>query len=314
MKRLALALLALLWATTAQAANCTWQGGTGTWNNASSANWTCGHVPTSSDVAIFNSTSGGGTVTVDSPNGAGIVDVQQITMGQFSGGTLDFSVNNNNVTLQVYSNSNISTRTIKMGSGAWTITGANNARVWDMAVTTNGTCDTGTASLTFTNSSPNFGWATMALCNFTNNTVTIGPLTGGGYILIDNGPTIGTLVASPPANIMIWVNVNIINAINWTGTSSNPINLFAFDSGIAASLSLSTAGTMRYVNVRDINAGGGAGVLTLYNSFNMGNNTNMTFNTGGAGGGACILGGWLLWRDLPGHIGDNFPAWLEKEV
>src|SRR5687767_4143911 len=86
-------------------ANRFWVGGTGTWNNTNTTNWSAtsngaggASIPGTGDTATFDASSGGGTVTVDSPNAANSVTVQSITCGAFTG-TLDFSANNNNVTL-----------------------------------------------------------------------------------------------------------------------------------------------------------------------------------------------------------------------
>ncbi len=57
--------------------------------------------------------------------------------------------------------------------------------------------------------------------------------------------------------------------------------------------------------------GGGGGGQANHGGF--GGGGGQIGGIGGfGGGGGCILGGWLLWRDLPQHLNDNFPAWLEK--
>src|ERR1700688_4568565 len=103
MKRLALGLIFLfLVIVDASAATRFWVGGTGTWDSSTTTNWSAStggaggaSVPGSSDTVTFDGASGGGVVTV---NFGGTITLQSLTTGAFTG-TLDFSVNNNSVTL-----------------------------------------------------------------------------------------------------------------------------------------------------------------------------------------------------------------------
>jgi hypothetical protein len=115
----------------ANAATCFWVGGTASWTTANAASWasstggtasSCaatGGVPKNAgDVATFDGNSGGGTVTVNAN-----LSIGQISAGAFTG-TLDWSANNNNLTLSVqFGISGSGTRTINCGTGTWTFTG-----------------------------------------------------------------------------------------------------------------------------------------------------------------------------------------------
>ncbi|MDB4922074.1 hypothetical protein [Mucilaginibacter sp.] len=127
-----------------------WVGGTGTWDNSSTTHWAAtsggtggASVPGALDTVTFDASSGGGIVT---PNYD--ISVVSITMGAFSG-TLDFSANNNNITISIFNASGSGVRTLKMGGGIWSITG-NNTTVWDTTNFFNLTVNAGTSTLQFT--------------------------------------------------------------------------------------------------------------------------------------------------------------------
>lgn len=123
-----------------------WINGTGTWDSSTTTQWaaTSGgvggqSVPTTGDSVTFDGNSGGGTVT---PNYD--LSVSSIAMGGFTG-TIDFSTNNNSPTMGTFSafaSGGGSARTLKMGTGTWTITSANGSPpIWDLR-------DTGTSAFT----------------------------------------------------------------------------------------------------------------------------------------------------------------------
>lgn len=150
MRKLLLTFILSLWCLITFAATRFWVGGTGTWDNSSTAHWststggaTGASNPGIGDAVVFDASSGGGTVT---PNYN--LSVVSITMGAFTG-TLDFSANNNSPTLQTFSGTGTGARTLNMGTGTWTITG-NAATVWTLATVTNLTFSAGTSTLQFT--------------------------------------------------------------------------------------------------------------------------------------------------------------------
>lgn len=114
-----------------------WVGGAGTWDASDTTHWSATSggaggqtVPGSGDTVTVDASSGAGTITVNTT-----VNVTSLTFGA-AGMTLDFSINNNNVTLVTCSGTGSGTRTLKMGSGTWTLTG-NNATIWNFATVTN---------------------------------------------------------------------------------------------------------------------------------------------------------------------------------
>ncbi len=304
MTRFVLALLFMLLAPNAFAASCVWQGGTGSWTAVNTASWSCGIVPTSADDAVFNGTSGGGTVTV---NFGGIVSVRSLTMGAFTG-TWDNSVNNNNFTISGATSTalNISgtgTRTVRLGSATYSLSG-NNSGV-SATTTTNLTLTPGTSTLAFTGT----GTRTFLSGGLTWANLTSSAMSATGVFGLDSG-TFVTFGISPPAYFEISSGsvVTVTNPVTWVGTSTNPIMMSTISSGATHTWALASGSTMNWMAIRGMIASSGTPVAS--NSFNLGDNTNITFSAGG--GVACILGGWLLWRDLPGNLNDNYPAWLEK--
>jgi len=274
-----------------------WIGGTGTWDATTTTHWsnTSGgtggfSVPGSADAVIFDANSGGGTVTVNTS-----FTVTSVTMGAFTG-TLDFAANNNDPTLQTFSNSGTGTRTLNMGSGTWTITGSS-ATVWNQSTSTNltlnantstinfsysgssGTRTAGMGSLTYANITVSAGADSFSLTGtpvFTGNFSTSGftgtfskttvSLTIGGNFTVGAGSTWsstgGTLTLNTTGSCAITANgVNInqsitINGVSGTFTLSGDLNLTG---SIQATLTL-TNGTF--------NANGQNVSVPLFNSSN----------------------------------------------
>lgn len=305
MKQIIAGLLFLLFVMPAHAAVCTWQGGTASWTNANTASWTCGHVPTSSDSVVFDGTSGGGTVTV---NFGGLITVTSLDAGAFTG-TLDFSANNNSLTATGSSGISFSgtgTRTINLGSGTFTVSNSTGGNQFSMGTTTNMTFNAGTSTIAMTGT----GKQSFDFGNKTVNAVTIAGRSSGPAVQ-DAGSsvhTITSLTISPP-NVFTIVAANTvtISGLSAVGTASNPIMIRSSSDETQMTISTAATLTCTYCSFRDVIVSGG-GSLTTTSSLNLGNNTGITFGSGAA----CILGGWLLWRDMPEHLNDNFPAWLEK--
>lgn len=295
----------------ANAASRFWVGGTGTWDAVTTTNWSATNgggggasVPTSADDVTFNGSSGGGTVTV---NFGGTVSVKTLTMGAFTG-TFDNSVNNNNFAISGTSGTDLNlsgsgTRTVKLGSATYTISGNNSGL--DAGTTTNLTFQAGTSVISFTGT----GNHTFGGGNLTWGTLSIGAMSTSGLFSLNQSNTFAHVNITSPAYIEVGQsNTNTVtNTVTWNGTASNPIMMSTNSSNATNIWALTAGSTMNWVAFRGFIATTGSPIAT--NSFDLGDNTGVTFSSGGGG---CILGGWLLYRDLPDHLNDNFPAWLEK--
>jgi len=101
-------------------------------------------VPVDGDLIIFNGSSGGGTVTLGySPT------VASITMGSYSNGTFDASTFD--ITMSVFSCTGVATRTLKLGTGKWTL--KSFGTVWNTSTITGLTFDAGTSTIVIDHSS-----------------------------------------------------------------------------------------------------------------------------------------------------------------
>lgn len=129
-----------------------WVGGSGTWDNASSANWalTSGGaagagIPNAADTAVFDGNSGAAaTVTVASTATAARTVVNKLDINISLAGNVNLSatqafaftagaltLNNNTLTCLFFSSANANARSIAFGTGKIVITG-NNTTVLDM--------------------------------------------------------------------------------------------------------------------------------------------------------------------------------------
>lgn len=271
-------------------ANRFWVGGTGTWNNSNTTSWSTttgggggASVPGTGDVAIFDGSSGGGTVTVDSPNGAGVVTVQQITCGAFTG-TLDFSANNNNVTLSVaFSGTGSGTRTINLGSGTWTFTTTGPANVWDLTTTTGLTLSGASANMVLSGNIS--GSRSFVGGGQSYGSLTVQSNTLRGIVTVTGANTFGSLslAAGTTMNFGASTTHTITNGFTLAGTSSLPIALNTLNSGADATLSLGGTCTIDWGVVCRITKSG-AGSLTINNGLAIGPTTNVTVNAPTGGG------------------------------
>lgn len=291
MKRIAASLLILLLALDpALAAARFWVGGTGTWDGSATTHWsdTSGGasgqpVPGSGDTVTFDANSGGGTVTVNTT-----VTVQSITNGAHTG-TLDFSANNNNVTLSAltgFSGTGTGTRTLNLGNGIWTLT-AGNGTTWNFGTTTNLTFNANSSTLRFTGS----GDQSFAHGNLTYSTIDI--RTAGDFLFSGTAITMATLLATPqPTTIRFTGSVThtITNAFTLAGTSSAPLGMTS-TTGSNATVSISSGtATCDWCGISGLTFSGGA-TFSASNSLNLSGNSGITI-TAPSGGGAS--GGYVI--------------------
>lgn len=304
--RYALIAVGLLFASQADAATCFWVLGTGSWSTSNTASWasssggttgTCaatGGVPKNAgDIATFDGSSGGGTVTVDSTiNG---ITIAQITMGAFTG-TLDFSVNNPSITLSTaFSISGSGTRTLNLGSGTFTLT-AGSGTVMDLTTTTGLTFNANTSKIVFAPTTIN-GTVNWQTGGKTYATVTFGPIVAytaskqSGFS-VTGSATIATLSVNPsgqPLQIRLSsLTLTVTNGLSWTGTSTSPIML-QDNSASGSAISSANASSCSWCVFQGMIFNGG-GAMTASNSLSLGGNTGATINPPTTSGGH-IIGG-----------------------
>lgn len=173
-----------------------WVGGTGTWDSSSTSNWAAttggaggASVPTSADTVTIDANSGSGTITVNAN-----IDVLGITFNVANNIILDFSVNNNNVTIRSqFSCTGSGIRTLKMGCGVWTFSySAGSAILWNFATTTNLTFDAGQSTIKFTGVST--GTLTFAGGGLTYYTFEVARGSGTGQINITGNNTFANFI------------------------------------------------------------------------------------------------------------------------
>jgi hypothetical protein len=298
-------ILAAAISASAQAATCYWVGGTGNFDNTNTTSWssstgggagTCaatGGIPKNTvDVIVFDSLSGGGTVTVcgassaNCPSGAGSLSAASFNMGAFTG-TVDFSAIDPNVTMTAQVNlTGTQTKTLNMGDGTWLITGANT--VWDCTTCGNLTLNANGSNLTLGGSGVNRGFITGGK---TYNTLTlVNSGSGNPYVSVNATPIVNNLVITAPMALSINGTMTVNNAMTLAGAS--PTSLVVIHSATStgtATFNVGTNSTCDWCYLSGLTKGG-AGSLTTTNSFGIGN-TGFTINGPAGGGGGKIIGG-----------------------
>lgn len=296
-----LVALGLLFATQADAASRFWVGGTGTWDSTTTTHWSAStggasgaSAPVNGDSITFDGSSGGGTVTVDTTiNGLSFAG---LTFGAFTG-TLDFSVNNPSTTwTNDFNISGSGTRTLKLGSGTFTLTpsGGNNT-AWFAQVTTGLTLIAGTSTISLT------GTTAVNVTAFSGGGLTYHNLTinGGsspqGPISIVGANTFNAVSITAPATVY-WSGTNIIStAFTFAGTASNNAIMLFNPNGNGSLSTLSVASgtaTLNWGVIAGMTFSGGA-TFTATNSYDLQGNSGITITGPSSGGGGHIIGGGL---------------------
>jgi hypothetical protein len=258
-----------------------------------------------------------GNFTVNGSGGS-VVPADAFTVGTsatltLTVGTFDASVNNVAVSTGAFSSSsNTNVRTLTCSNSAtWTLTASLNlATIWDFTQTTN---------LTYTNPcTVNINITETAAAAFQSGgktfNVTYTSNNGTSRVDIFGSPTFTTFayVNNAPG----WLTINagttliITNAFTATATAAKPL-YFASDSaaGAIVTLQVPSGCTFNWAIVQNVTAKNNQ--ITANNSLSLGGNAGATggswqFN---APGGASIIGGYLLQRDLDPASNDNRPAW-----
>lgn len=300
--RIALASLFVAFASPAFAVcgvggGCFWVGGTGTWDNATTTHWasTSGGVggvavPSATDPVTFDGSSGGGTVTVAATINASNT-INSLTLGAFTG-TLDFSINNPNITITGVDGSGIGldasgtgTRTFNMGNGTWTFTN-NSQNLLNFFFTTGLTFNSNNSTIVVSNSSPANN-RELQFGGLTFHAVTINT-SGNNFarIILDAG-TVGTLTINSINDVFFNSNMTISTALNVVGSASNSVvTLFTLDGG-TKTLTLSGTASIAWAAIGGLIF---TGSPTATNSFDLGGNSGITITgpSGGTNTGRCI--------------------------
>ncbi len=297
---------------------CTWDGsGTTIWSTTSGGAGGASVPGSSDDVTLnANSCSGGTTCTITVNT---TVNIGSLTMGACTASTtgciLDFSVNNNNVTLN--DNSGISvggsgTRTLRMGSGLWTVLAAFAGI--SFSPTTNLTFTPGASTFKITGATTNNRIFTTGGLTF-NNLVIDANSSGGGVQLSNNSATFANITMNAPTQLFIPTGqTTTATSLTLSGSQGSVLYLSTTSTtGAIATVSVASGTqTMNWIGINDVTFTGGA-TFVANNSLNLGINSGITISPPSSGGGGCILGGWLLWRDF-NPANDNLPAVFDEPI
>lgn len=289
----------LLFPTLSEAANrfavCTT---TCTWDNVSTAMWstttgggTGASAPTSSDAVILDAaTCVGGTTCTITVNAN--LNIGSITMGACTASTtgciLDFSANNNSVTISFFSGSGTGTRTLNMGSNTFTVTSASGT-VWDNTTVANFTFNANTSTILLSATALANRALSLGTKIYNNITVT-NAARSDFWVQFTGASTISGNLTLTNLGGVRWPNsitVIITGTITYSGTFANPA-LFISDGSGVATLSVGAANVLTNVVVQNITKVG-SGSISATSSFDAGSNTNVTITAPPAGGR--IIGG-----------------------
>lgn len=271
--------------------SCTWDASnTGIWS-ATSGGATGASVPGSADTVTLDAATcvGGTTCTITV---ATDITIQSLTGGactaSTSGCVLDFSVNNNNLTVTAAAGFNYSgtgTRTLKCGLGTFSLNYlAGPSTIWNITTATNLTlqCD----STIFSIPGPTSSTRTFQGGAGTYGTINLAANSGGGLFTIVGANTFVNFNASAPNYVSLpsAATTSITNGLSWTGSSSSLFYLVGNGSTLfvpSGTVSLSWAG------IRGVAASGGA-TFAATNSFDLGANSGITITPPTGGGGTTV--------------------------
>jgi hypothetical protein len=246
-------------------------------------------TPSANSIAFF-APSGTHTVTtngvfIDKPLSIGVAGTaatvilnDDITLGPTRGLGLSsgtFDANNKNLEFGQFPSANSNTRTLKMGSGTWTIRGQGGATVWNTSIATNLTVEPATSTVYFASSSAQ---------NIAGGGVTIydAVVSGAGTVAVTAmnfnsfSNTVQPLIVQFGAN-----QTFTFGNFALAGTAGNQVTLRSSSAGSQATLS-QASGTVStsYLTIQDINATGGATwqAYTTDGNVDAGNNDGWDFS------------------------------------
>jgi hypothetical protein len=164
-----------------------------------------------------------------------------------------------NVTCLRFVSANSNTRTLKMGSGLWTITGSDIGAIyaWDVSTSTNFTLDSGTANLLFSNTttsargfySPN---------GSVYNKLTIGGATGTSTFTFNGNMTFSELASTKTVAHTILVSPITVGTWSITGTAGNVVTVRTNQATFDSSRTITKSGGgfltgIDYLDIRSVN-------------------------------------------------------------
>lgn len=304
-----------------------WVGGTGNWNDtnrwsATSGGPTGASVPTASDNAMFDANSGNGTcttttgatclsLTINDPDITLFLGADMTVVGATTLTTGIFDADGKNFTTSTFSSTNSNVRTIRMGSGVWSIAGTGT--VWNTNSLNNLTFIGGTAEVILTDNSTAtrtfsagvLSGAAPVFYKLTiggNTSTSITNISGGQYNELASTKTVAHTVQFTAGSF------TAIGKWSITGTAGNPVTVKSNTNGTITVLYLigSRVSDVDYLSVRDItvqsyivsgNQISGAEFYAGANSTNVSNNTRVIFTAAPASRTLYWVGGTGNWGD-----------------
>jgi hypothetical protein len=188
-----------------------------------------------------------------------------------------FDAKNYNITCRTFSASGtLNNRTITMGSGLWTLSGTGV--IWNLGNTTGLTLNKDTADILLSNTTTSA--RTFNGTQQTYNKLTIGGATGVSSTTVGGASTFSELASTKTvAHTVIFSSSQTINTWSITGTSGNVVTVNSSSAGTRRTINLtnSTAGTVDYLDVKDIGITDEDKFYVGDNSIDSGNNLNVYF-------------------------------------
>jgi hypothetical protein len=244
----------------------------------------------------FGGTSGSKTITCNgktftgalSFNGAGSTWTLQDAMGTTAASTLTLSAgtlntNNQTVTTGLFSTAGAVTRVLTLGSSTFNLSGTGT--VWNISTVTGLTFTANTSSIVFTDTSATT--KTFAGNALTYYNLTIGNVAGAATYNITGINTFNNITATSPTatgtNILSFAaNQTISGTLTTTagGAADRRVQLSSSVAGTQRTLTAAAVSFSSSTNFQDIIAAGVSSPWTAtLGDINLGNNTNITFDT-----------------------------------
>lgn len=192
-----------------------------------------------------------------------------------------FDAKTYNVTTAALSSSNSNTRSLKLGSGTWTLTSTGS--VWDLTTATNLTFEKGTANIVLSNTSTSA--RTFAGGDLTYNKLTIGGTTGTSTLTISGSNTFSELASTKTVAHTITFTAGTTTTVGaWTITGAAG-KVVTLQSSTTSSYTLTKTGggtvSVDYMSISRSTATPGSTWYAGANSTDGGNNSGWSFTVPG---------------------------------